>query len=82
MSYQEEKKLKDAEKAKRSRKYRFEPVGYDCFDPKTTLVSGDIVVKIQPYGCPRNGTMNHCYVGDPETGNFIGLVYLASLVPA
>jgi hypothetical protein len=62
------------------RVYQYEPVLWDLIDPKTTLLRGDKVVKIQPYGCPRNGTMGHCFVGDPETEQFIGLVHQNSLV--
>jgi len=36
-------------------------------------------VKTQPYGCPKNGTMGHCFVADASTGEFYGLVLLASL---
>lgn len=58
----------------------FEPVGLDIFDrgryqPKR----GTRVRKTQPYGTPRNGTMGHTYVEDAETGEFYGLVLLASL---
>jgi hypothetical protein len=84
MTYQEEKKIKDAEKAKRSRVYRFEPVLFDRLNPPAgrEIQPGDKVVKIQPYGCPKNGTMGMTYVGDPETGEFIGMVCLNSLVKA
>lgn len=82
MTYAEEKKAKDAAKAKKARKYVFSPVGWDVFDPKTKLREGSIVVKVQPYGCPRNGIMGMTYVGDPETGEFIGMVSLSSLTPA
>ncbi len=63
--------------------FRFEPVGFDLFAPHAgTPARGALVVKVQPAGCPRNGTMGHCYVADAETGSFYGLVLLASLEPA
>ncbi len=42
---------------------------------------GAEVQKVQPYGTPRNGTMGMVYVQEVETGDFIGLVSEASLVP-
>jgi hypothetical protein len=43
--------------------YVFEPVGMDVYDRrKYQPEPGSIVVKVQPRGCPRNGTMGHCYV--------------------
>lgn len=43
--------------------YTFQPVGMDLWDrsPYQPL-PGTKVRKVQPYGCPRNGTMGHCYV--------------------
>lgn len=35
--------------------------------------------RVSRTGCPRNGTMGHTYVEDAETGEFYGLVLLASL---
>lgn len=65
-----------------SRIYEYRPVGWDAFDPRTSLQPGDRVIKTQPAGCPRNGTMGHCFVADAETGQFIGLVLVNSLRPA
>lgn len=79
MTYAQEKAAKEAAKAKRSQKFVYEPVLLDRFDGRTGLAAGDIVVKIQPHGCPRNGTMGQCYVGDPESGAFIGMVCVNSL---
>jgi hypothetical protein len=60
--------------------YRFEPVGVDVWDRRAYQpAAGARVVKVQPYGCPKNGTMAHTYVKDAETGQFYGLVLLASL---
>ncbi len=82
MTYQEERRIKDAEKARKARKYTYDPVVFDVFNPPVKdLEPGAIVVKIQPHGCPRNGTMGMCYVGHPETGEFIGMVMLNSLTP-
>jgi hypothetical protein len=83
MTYQQEKAAKDAEKARKARKYIYEPVLFDTIDPpKMGLEPGTTVVKIQPHGCPRNGIMGFTYVGHPETGAFFGMVRLASLTPA
>lgn len=60
--------------------YQFNPVGFDLFDRrKHQPLPGTLVVKVQPHGCPRNGTMGHCYVEDAETGQFYGLVLVNSL---
>lgn len=61
--------------------YIFKPAGWDILDPRDSNPEpGARVVKTQPAGCPRNGTMGHCYVACAETGRFIGLVDQASLV--
>ena len=57
----------------------FRPVGMDIWDNRTELVGGETVQVIQPFGCPKNGTMGHCYVGDKNSGKFIGLVLVNSL---
>lgn len=83
MTYQQERAQKDAEKARKARKYVYEPVLFDRINPPAMgLEPGATVVKIQPHGCPRNGTMGMTYVGHPETGEFIGMVCLKSLSPA
>lgn len=65
---------------KRSRVYTFEPVGMDVFDRRAYQPErGTRVVKYQPYGAPKNGTMGHCYVKDAETGAGYGLVLVNSL---
>jgi len=79
-TYAEEKKADDAAKAKRAKKYRYEPVLFDRCNPPKGLMLGDTVVKVQPHGCPKNGTMRMTYVGHPETGELYGLVMIASLV--
>ncbi len=66
--------------AKKTRVFVFEPVGLDAFAPHDHQPeAGTRVVKTQPFGCPKNGTMGHCYVQDAETGAFYGLVLLNSL---
>jgi len=68
--------------AKRPVKARFvfTPVGFDLFDRRPHHPKpGTVVVKVQPFGCPKNGTMGHAYVEDAETGEFYGLVLLNSL---
>jgi hypothetical protein len=60
--------------------YRFTPVGWDLFRPHDgTPEAGALVVKTQPAGCPRNGTMGHCFVKSATTGTFHGLVLTNSL---
>lgn len=66
--------------AKRTRVFVFEPVGMDVFDRRAHQPEpGTRVVKTQPFGCPKNGTMGMTYVQDAETGQFYGLVLLNSL---
>jgi hypothetical protein len=61
--------------------YRFEPVGWDIYDAHAnTPPAGTVVQKYQPFGCPKNGTMNHCFVQDACTGHKYGLVHQNSLV--
>ena len=49
--------------------YIFDPVGIDRFDPTPRQpASGTLVRKVQPYGCPKNGTMGHCYIA-PVAGS-------------
>ena len=63
--------------------YTFSPVGLDLFEKSSRLPkAGTQVVKVQPHGCPRNGTMGHCFIENAETGEFYGLVLLRSLVKA
>ena len=70
------------ERRKRARRYVFRAVGLDRSDPDTnTPPDGTVVVKTQPFGCPQNGTMGFCYVKNATTGEFHGLVHLASLNP-
>lgn len=60
--------------------HTFDPVGWDLFRPHAGTPAKDQRVRVvQPSGCPRNGTMGHCYVEDAETGAFCGLVLINSL---
>jgi hypothetical protein len=62
--------------------YYFYPVMLDQFHPtqkNTGLRVGERVKVIQPYGCPKNGTMGQCYIGKADTGEFIGMVCCNSL---
>ena len=62
-------------------KYRFHRAGWDIFDGKFPLDNGTIVKVINLHGAPKANTMGHCYIADPETGEFIGMVSTNSLVP-
>lgn len=60
--------------------FEFHPVGLDLFDKRPHHPPvGTRVVKTQPAGCPKNGTMGHTFIADAETGKFIGLVLVKSL---
>jgi hypothetical protein len=66
--------------AKRTRVYTFTATGWDLYRAHSlTPDTGTRVVKTQPAGCPRNGTMGQCYVMDADTGEFYGMVALSSL---
>jgi hypothetical protein len=61
------------------RVYTFKAAGWDRFDRReNTPADGTKVRKCQPHGCPKNGTMGHCFIEDLD-GKFIGLVATASL---
>ena len=60
--------------------FSFQPVGFDVFAPGRLAPSaGTLVRKTQPHGCPRNGTMGHCFIENATTGEFYGLVLVNSL---
>jgi hypothetical protein len=67
----------------KGRVYRYQPTGWDRFDPKNApkIAAGCFVrvMKKSPYGCPKQGTMNHYFVESVSSGSFIGLVSAASL---
>jgi hypothetical protein len=60
--------------------FRFDPVGLDAWEGRGVLERGMLVVKVQPAGTPRNGTMGHTFVGDLN-GDILGLVLTRSLHP-
>lgn len=60
--------------------YIFEPVGLDIWDRREHQPApGTIVRKVQPPGCPRNGTMGHTFVEPVDGSGFPVLVLTASL---
>ena len=64
--------------------YRYDPVMLDVIRPtrKTSeLNPGDVVRVINLVGAPPANTMGQCYVAHPDTGQFIGMVSVASLHP-
>lgn len=66
--------------AKRTRVFVYEPVLFDRMNTHANSPeAGARVVKTQPFGCPKNGTMGMTYVNDADTGDFHGLVMLTSL---
>ena len=79
-TYAQEAAAKRAAKLKTARRYRFVATGYDLLDRRAhTPADGTLVVKTQPYGVPKNGTMGHVYIADATTGEFLGLVDKRSL---
>jgi hypothetical protein len=57
----------------------YKPVMFDKFYEHTADVpEGTKLRVIQPYGCPKNGTMGMCYV-EYLDGTFLGLVCINSL---
>jgi hypothetical protein len=60
--------------------YKFEAASMDIMDRRAhTPENGTLVKLTQPHGCPKNGTNNHCFVEDAQSGEFIGLVSIQSL---
>lgn len=60
--------------------WKYRPSYWDKVDPTFYLEPNALVRVMQPHGCPKNGTMGHCYVEDFESGEFLGLVHINSLV--
>ena len=53
--------------------YRYEPVAFDLlYDHTVPIAPGTVVRKVQPHGCPRNGTMGQTYI-ETEAGEFVGM---------
>ena len=63
-------------------RFIYEPAGYDRLEPQHRPEPGTIVVKVQPFGCPKNGTMRHCYIAPVENMSNYVLVQEASLTSA
>ncbi len=61
-----------------SKTYTLTPVGMDAWSDRVRPFAGQLVRKVQPFGCPKNGTMGHTYV-ELLDGTFVGLVLLNSL---
>lgn len=60
----------------------YDPVLFDQItERKVPLAAGTVVRKVQPHGCPKNGTMGQCYVEGVVDGTFYGLVMVNSLTP-
>jgi hypothetical protein len=59
--------------------YYYVPTLLDRYDGRTGLHVGDQVKVINVHGCPPANTMGHCYVGEPDSGKFIGIVCCNSL---
>jgi len=51
----------------------------DRIDGRTSISVGDAVKVIKVAGCPAANVMGHCYVGDVNTGHFLGMVHTNSL---
>ena len=59
--------------------YAYDPVLLDVIDGRTGLKKGDKVRVVNLPGCPKANVMGHCYVANPATGQFIGMVCVGSL---
>lgn len=60
-------------------KYIFNPSLWDIIDKRDYTPEPNTIVRVtQPYGCPKNNTMEQCYIENLE-GNFIGMVSIHSL---
>lgn len=65
-------------------KWTFKAVWLDRYDRDVRGISqypadGTPVVVVQPHGCPKNGTMGHCYVSEVSDPRSLCLVAIASL---
>lgn len=59
--------------------FRPSSMSWDVIDKQFDLPFNTQVQVVQPYGCPKNGTMGHCYISNAKTKAFIGLVQVSSL---
>jgi hypothetical protein len=60
--------------------YFYDPVFLDR-QANLPINKGDIVRVVNLNGCPPANTMGQCYVADPDTNHFIGMVCCNSLEP-
>jgi hypothetical protein len=60
-------------------KYVYHANLLDTVDSRTNLKDGDLVVVVNLPGAPKANTMGQCYVADPKSGTFIGMVSTNSL---
>lgn len=67
--------------SKKEKIFVYKPIGLDLFDPKTKAKGGQLVIKAEVENAPKNGTMGHCFIADAKSKEFLGLVWLKSLVP-
>jgi hypothetical protein len=66
--------------------YIFQPVPLDKCQPPVGVTQGNLkpgqVVKVVNLpGAPKANTMGQCYISDPKTGDFLGMVCTNSLLP-
>ena len=60
--------------------YVYDPVLPDRM-ANLPINKGDIVRVVNLHGCPKANTMGQCYVADPDTNHFLGMVCCNSLEP-
>lgn len=79
-TYAEERRERERAAARAATKYVYNATALiDMGDPRCMAIDGRLVVKTQPHGCPRNGTMGMCYVACAFTGEFLGMVTMRCL---
>ena len=61
----------------KNKKYIYDPVPLDLFDPCTELKGGEVVTLVNLPGCPPIGTMSHAHVYYKD--KLAGLVHVNSL---
>lgn len=61
--------------------YRYVPCLLDQWDARTDLTPGEPVTVVNLPGCPHANVMRHCHVNRWVTGEFAGIVCVASLQP-
>jgi hypothetical protein len=61
--------------------YEFSPCLWDLLHPIADVSKGDVVRVQNMHGCPPANTMSHCYIFNPFTSAFLGMVHTNSLLP-